>query len=58
MMDKDEQRMLKVVGIRRSWLYGGEFKKFFSFSDVRDMYIFFKFKIIMNWRLLLVGVKF
>lgn len=50
--------MLKVVGIRRSWLYGGEFKKFFSFSDVRDMYIFFKFKIIMNWRLLLVGVKF
>lgn len=34
MMDKDEQRMLKVVGIRRSWLYGGEFKKFFSFSDV------------------------
>lgn len=57
MMDKDEQRMLKAVGIRRSRLYGGELKKSPSLSDVRDTYTPPKPKTTTNRRSLSVGAK-
>lgn len=57
MMDKDEQRMLKAVGIRRSRLYGGELKKSPSLSDVRDTYTPPKPKPTTNRRSLSVGAK-
>lgn len=38
-MDKDEQRMLRSVGIKRSRLFAGKLKKSPSLSNVKDTYV-------------------